>query len=255
MEASQVAIGIDLGTANSRVGIVENGTVKIIFNEPGSRTTPSYVAFTDSEQLVGDCAKDLATVNPTNTVFDSKRLIGRRFDELTAQANIKQWPFEVLNVGGKPKTKVVQKGETKLFAPKEISSMVLAYLKKTAEAYLGESITKAVITVPAYFTNAQRQATLDAGTKAGLNVLSIINEPTAAAIAYGFQKVKDKKLNVLVYDLGSTLDVTVISIDNGRFEVKATSRNAHLGGEVNSVKYENRNKSIICFFVIFIIGF
>lgn len=227
------AIGIDLGTTFSCVGVFQHGKVEIIANDQGNRTTPSYVAFTDSERLIGDAAKNQVAMNPDNTIFDAKRLIGRRFNESTVAEDMKHWPFKVVGDGsGKPKIQAVYKGERKAFYPEEISSMVLTKMKETAEAYLGEKVTDAVITVPAYFNDSQRQATKDAGIIAGLNVLRIINEPTAAAIAYGLDKGSDKEKNVLIFDLGGgTFDVSILSIDNGVFEVKSTGGDTHLGGE------------------------
>merc|ERR1712121_472635 len=188
MAGKKTAVGIDLGTTYSCVGVFQHGKVEIIANDQGNRTTPSYVAFTDTERLIGDAAKNQTAMNPTNTVFDAKRLIGRKFDDSDVQSDMKHWPFQVISDGGKPKIEVEYKNETKTFYPEEISSMVLTKMKETAEGYLGNSVANAVITVPAYFNDSQRQATKDAGTIAGMNVLRIINEPTAAAIAYGLDK-------------------------------------------------------------------
>ena len=226
-------IGIDLGTTYSCVGVWKNGRVDIIANDQGNRITPSYVAWTsDDQRLIGDAAKNQASANPENTVFDAKRLIGRKFGDNSVQADIKHWPFEVTDAGGgKPKV-VVHAGGKKEFAPEEISAMVLSKMRKVAEDYLGRDVKYAVVTVPAYFNDAQRQATKDAGTIAGLKVLRVINEPTAAAIAYGLDKQSKGEKNVLVYDLGGgTFDVTLLSIDEGVFEVKATAGDTHLGGE------------------------
>ncbi|EEQ39106.1 putative heat shock protein [Clavispora lusitaniae] len=228
------AIGIDLGTTYSCVAHYTNDRVEIIANDQGNRTTPSYVAFTDTERLIGDAAKNQAAMNPANTVFDAKRLIGRKFDDPEVQEDRKHFPFKVIDKGGKPQIQVEFKGETKVFSPEEISSMVLTKMKETAENFLGGTIKDAVVTVPAYFNDSQRQATKDAGLIAGLNVLRIINEPTAAAIAYGLDK-KDQsrgEKHVLIFDLGGgTFDVSLLAIDEGVFEVKATAGDTHLGGE------------------------
>jgi len=225
-------IGIDLGTTYSCVGVWKNGRVEIIANDQGNRITPSYVAWTaDDQRLIGDAAKNQASANPENTVFDAKRLIGRKFSDSTVQADIQHWPFEVADVSGKPKV-VVSAGGRKEFSPEEVSAMVLSKMRKVAEDYLGRDVKYAVVTVPAYFNDAQRQATKDAGTIAGLKVLRVINEPTAAAIAYGLDKQSKGEKNVLVYDLGGgTFDVTLLSIDEGVFEVKSTAGDTHLGGE------------------------
>ncbi|CAD5121259.1 DgyrCDS9790 [Dimorphilus gyrociliatus] len=225
-------IGIDLGTTYSCVGVFKNGRVEIIANDQGNRITPSYVAFTgEGERLIGDAAKNQLTTNPENTVFDAKRLIGRIFTESTVQSDIKLFPFKVVNKNNKPHIDVQVGEERKVFAPEEISAMVLSKMREVAEAYLGKTVTHAVVTVPAYFNDAQRQATKDAGTIAGLNVMRIINEPTAAAIAYGLDKKEGEK-NILVFDLGGgTFDVSLLTIDNGVFEVVATNGDTHLGGE------------------------
>jgi len=232
--SSPVAVGIDLGTTYSCVGVWQNDRVEIIANDQGNRTTPSYVSFTDQERLVGDAAKQMAANNPKNTVFDAKRLIGRRMTDSTVVADRKLWPFTVVDGGNeKPKIEVDFKGERKQFLPEEISAMVLTKMKQIAEAYLGQEVKSAVITVPAYFNDAQRQATKDAGTIAGLNVLRIINEPTAAAIAYGLDKISDgKSRNVLIFDCGGgTHDLSVLTLEDGVFEVLATAGDTHLGGE------------------------
>ncbi|KAL4328444.1 hypothetical protein HN51_026717 [Arachis hypogaea] len=229
------AIGIDLGTTYSCVGVWQNDRVEIIANDQGNRTTPSYVAFTDTERLIGDAAKNQVAMNPHNTVFDAKRLIGRKFSDPSVQADMKHWPFKVVpGPADKPMIVVNYKGEEKHFAAEEISSMVLTKMKEVAEAFLGHTIKNAVVTVPAYFNDSQRQATKDAGAIAGLNVLRIINEPTAAAIAYGLDKKASRsgEKNVLIFDLGGgTFDVSLLTIEEGIFEVKATAGDTHLGGE------------------------
>eukprot|EP00878_Enallax_costatus_P000139 GHUV01000180.1.p1 GENE.GHUV01000180.1~~GHUV01000180.1.p1 ORF type:complete len:654 (+),score=266.36 GHUV01000180.1:114-2075(+) len=232
------AIGIDLGTTYSCVGVWQNDRVEIIANDQGNRTTPSYVAFTDTERLIGDAAKNQVAMNPRNTVFDAKRLIGRHFSEPVVQEDMRHWSFTVkAGPGDKPFIEVQYKNETKTFSPEEISSMVLIKMKETAQAFIGQDkvVKKAVVTVPAYFNDSQRQATKDAGTIAGLEVLRIINEPTAAAIAYGLDKKTQGSTgerNVLIFDLGGgTFDVSLLSIDDGIFEVKATAGDTHLGGE------------------------
>ena len=240
------SVGIDLGTTYSCVGVWQNDRVEIIANDQGNRTTPSFVAFNDTERLIGDAAKNQAAMNATNTVFDAKRLIGRKFKDATVQNDIKHWPFKVeAGPSDKPRICVEYKGEYKQFYAEEISSMVLTKMKEVAESYLGSEVNNAVITVPAYFNDGQRQATKDAGAIAGLNVLRIINEPTAAAIAYGLDKEKGEasERNVLVFDLGGgTFDVSLLTIDDGIFEVKATAGDTHLGGE----DFDNR---MVDFFV------
>jgi len=233
MPASGAAIGIDLGTTYSCVGVWQNDRVEIIANDQGNRTTPSYVAFTSEERLIGDAAKSQAAANPTNTVFDAKRLIGRKFTDASVKSDMAHWPFTVKSgTGDKPLIEVTASGETKTFTPEEISAMVLQKMKAVAESYLGDKVTDAVITVPAYFNDSQRQATKDAGLIAGLNVLRIINEPTAAAIAYGLDKKNDGEKNVLIFDCGGgTHDLSVLTLDDGMFEVKATAGDTHLGGE------------------------
>mmetsp|Transcript_30343 Transcript_30343/g.28985 ORF Transcript_30343/g.28985 Transcript_30343/m.28985 type:complete len:678 (+) Transcript_30343:69-2102(+) len=243
MAAEGEAIGIDLGTTYSCVGVWQNDRVEIIANDQGNRTTPSYVAFTESERLIGDAAKNQVAINASNTVFDAKRLIGRKFQDKDVQKDMKHWPFTVVRGDeDKPKIEVTFKSETKQFSAEEISSMVLIKMKEIAETYLGREVTSAVITVPAYFSDSQRQATKDAGQISGLNVLRIINEPTAAAIAYGLDK-KGAAQNVLIFDLGGgTFDVSALTIEEGFFEVKATAGDTHLGGE----DFDNR---LVDFFV------
>merc|ERR1712130_368048 len=233
-ESLGTVIGIDLGTTYSCVGVFKNGRVEIIANDQGNRITPSYVAFTaDGERLVGDAAKNQLTTNPENTVFDAKRLIGRMWKDPAVQSDKKFFPFTVIDHKDKPSIKVQTGPEkTQTFTPEEVSAMVLSKMKKTAEEYLGKDVTHAVVTVPAYFNDAQRQATKDAGIIAGLNVMRIINEPTAAAIAYGLDKDKEGEKNILVFDLGGgTFDVSLLTIDSGVFEVVATNGDTHLGGE------------------------
>ncbi|OIW27704.1 heat shock protein 70 [Coniochaeta ligniaria NRRL 30616] len=226
------AVGIDLGTTYSCVGVFRDDRCEIISNDQGNRTTPSFVAFTDTERLIGDAAKNQVAMNPANTVFDAKRLIGRKFEDAEVQADMKHFPFKVIPRDGKPVIEVEFKGEKKVFTPEEISSMVLIKMRETAEAYLGGTVNNAVVTVPAYFNDSQRQATKDAGLIAGLNVLRIINEPTAAAIAYGLDKKVEGERNVLIFDLGGgTFDVSLLTIEEGIFEVKSTAGDTHLGGE------------------------
>ncbi|XP_039041446.1 heat shock cognate 70 kDa protein 2-like [Hibiscus syriacus] len=229
------AIGIDIGTTYSCVGVWQHDRVEIIANDQGNRTTPSYVAFTDTERLIGDAAKNQVAMNPTNTVFDAKRLIGRRYSDPSVQSDMKLWPFKVIpGPGDKPMIVVTYKGEEKQFAAEEISSMVLTKMKEIVEAYLGSTIKNAVVTVPAYFNDSQRQATKDAGVIAGLNVMRIINEPIAAAIAYGLDKkaASSGEKNVLIFDFGGgTFDVSLLTIEEGIFKVKATVGDTYLGGE------------------------
>lgn len=224
-------IGIDLGTTYSCVGVMQNGKVEILVNDQGHRITPSYVAFNDEERLVGDAAKNQYSSNPRRTIFDSKRLIGRKFSDKDVQADMKHFPFRVTNKDDKPAITVEVNGKDRSFSPEEISAMVLGKMKEIAESYLGKTVTSAVITVPAYFNDNQRQATKDAGTIAGLNVLRVVNEPTAAAIAYGLDRTGEER-QIIVYDLGGgTFDVSLLTIDNGVFEVQATAGDTHLGGE------------------------
>ncbi|KAK4689704.1 endoplasmic reticulum chaperone BiP, partial [Tremellales sp. Uapishka_1] len=227
-----VVIGIDLGTTYSCVAVQRGGKVEIIASDQGNRITPSWVAFTDDERLVGEAAKNQAPQNPSNTVFDAKRLIGRNYDDPDVKKDQKHWPFKIINKGGKPMIQVESRSELKEFTPEEISAMVLSKMKETAEAYLGHKVTHAVVTVPAYFNDAQRSATKDAGTIAGLTVLRIVNEPTAAAIAYGLDRTGKAESQIIVYDLGGgTFDVSLLSIEDGVFEVLATAGDTHLGGE------------------------
>ena len=230
--SEKVAIGIDLGTTYSCVGVWQNDRVEIIANDQGNRTTPSYVAFTDDERLIGDSAKNQAATNPVNTIFDAKRLIGRKFSDSATQSDLKHFPFKVTEKSDKPIINVEVQGENKQFQPEEISSMILKKMKDTAEAYLGKTVTDAVITVPAYFNDAQRTATKDAGSIAGMNILRIINEPTAAAIAYGLDRQSEQEKNILIFDLGGgTFDVSLLTLEDAIFEVKATAGDTHLGGE------------------------
>jgi len=224
-------IGIDLGTTYSCVGVMQNGNVEILVNDQGNRITPSWVAFNDEERLVGDAAKNQYASNPERTIFDAKRLIGRKWDDPELQRDIKHFPFKVVKAKGKPAIEVEVKGSPKTFTPEEVSAMVLGKMKEIAESYLGHDVTHAVVTVPAYFNDAQRQATKDAGTIAGLTVLRVVNEPTAAAIAYGLNK-KGEETQIIVYDLGGgTFDVSLLQIEDGVFEVLATAGDTHLGGE------------------------
>ena len=237
------AVGIDLGTTYSCVGIWQNGRVEIIANDQGNRTTPSYVAFNETERLIGDAAKNQVAMNAQNTVFDAKRLIGRKFSDHSVQQDKKHWPFRIIEgTGGKPSIVVTFKGEEKTFSPEEVSSMILTKMKEIAESYLGKEVKNAVVTVPAYFNDSQRQATKDAASIAGINCLRIINEPTAAAIAYGLDK-KGAEKSVLIFDLGGgTFDVSLLTIEEGIFEVKATAGDTHLGGE----DFDNRMVDFFC---------
>lgn len=229
-EVDGPVIGIDLGTTYSCVAIYQNGHVEIIPNEQGNRITPSVVSFTESERLIGDGAKNQASINPTSTVYDAKRLIGRKFSDTVVQKDRKLLSYQLVDKKGKPYIKVPVKGEDKVFSPEEISAMVLTKMKQIAESYLGKEVKHAVVTVPAYFNDAQRQATKDAGRISGLNVLRILNEPTAAALAYGLDKKGEQ--NIMVFDLGGgTFDVSLLTIEDGVFEVISTSGDTHLGGE------------------------
>ena len=224
-------IGIDLGTTYSCVGVMQNGKVEIIVNDQGNRITPSYVAFNDEERLVGDAAKNQYASNPKRTIFDIKRMIGRKYSDKDVQNDIKHFPFRVSNDNEKPAVTVEVSGKDKKFTPEEISAMILGKMKDVAEGYLGKTVKNAVVTVPAYFNDNQRQATKDAGTIAGLNVLRVVNEPTAAALAYGLDK-SGPETQIIVYDLGGgTFDVSLLQIEEGVFEVLATAGDTHLGGE------------------------
>ncbi|GMK57304.1 hypothetical protein CspeluHIS016_0401380 [Cutaneotrichosporon spelunceum] len=242
-EPMGTVIGIDLGTTYSCVAVQKNGRVEIIANSLGNRITPSYVAFTDEERLIGEAAKNQAPQNPENTVFDAKRLIGRTYQDRDVQRDLKHWPFKIVKKGNTPMIQVDNKGTLKDFTAEEISAMILTRMKETAEAYLGEKVTHAVITVPAYFNDEQRKATQDAGVIAGLNVVRTVNEPTAAAIAYGLDRAGKTESQIIVYDLGGgTFDVSLLSIEDGVFEVLATAGDTHLGGE----DFDNR---VIDYFV------
>jgi len=225
-------MGIDLGTTYSCVGVYKNGRVEIVQNDQGNRITPSVVAFTKEGRLVGEAAKNQASLDPSNTVYDAKRLIGRNFYDETVQADAKLWPFSIINKDGKPIIEVEVDGKQKGFSPEEVSAMILTKMKKVAEGYLGTTVNNAVITCPAYFNDQQRHSTKDAGAIASLKVLRVINEPTAAALAYGLDKKDQEEQNILVFDLGGgTFDVTVLTIEKGVFEVASTNGDTHLGGE------------------------
>merc|ERR1719468_386195 len=255
-EPSGPIVGIDLGTTYSCVGVYKNGRVEIIANDQGNRITPSYVAWdSNDERLIGDGAKNQATINPEKTVFDVKRLIGRKYKDKSVQADKKLLPFDIVNRESKPFIQVTVKGEKKQFSAEEISAMILGKMKKIAEDYLGTEVNDAVVTVPAYFNDAQRQATKDAGTISGMNVQRIINEPAAAAIAYGLDKKGTGERNILIYDIGGgTFDVSILTIEDGIFEVKATAGDTHLGGEdfdnrivdfcMQDFKRKNRGKDL-----------
>ena len=241
---NQFVIGIDLGTTYSCVAIWRNGGVEVIPNDQGNRTTPSYVAFTETERLIGQAAKDQATHNPQNTIFDAKRLIGRKYDDPAIQDDLRNWPFQV-NSNQKQQTIIIAdyKGLEQKFFPEEISAMILSKMKSIAEDYLNVPVTEAIITVPAYFNDSQRQATKDAAQIAGLNCLRIINEPTAAALAYGLDKKCENEQKILIFDLGGgTFDVSLLALENGTFEVISTSGDTHLGGE----DFDNRLVNYLC---------
>ncbi|CDS36159.2 heat shock protein 70 related [Echinococcus multilocularis] len=226
------AIGIELGTSYSRVGVFHHGKVEIIVNGEGYRSTPSHVAFPDGLCLIGDAAKNQVAINPANTVFNAKRLLGRHFNNKAVQDDIKHWPFKVINSKEKPRMEVEYRGKTKHFVAEEISAMILLKMKQTAKAYLGKEVTDAVISVPSHFNNRQRQATLEAGKIAGLNVLRLINEPTAAALAYGMDKKVDEQRNVLVFAMGGgSINASLLPMENGNFVVKSTVGDSHFGGE------------------------
>ena len=229
--SAKTVIGIDLGTTYSCVGVWQNDRVEIIASDSGARTVPSMVSFTETERLIGDAAKSAASAFPRSTIFDAKRMIGREFKDPLLQADLKHFPYDVVDDGkGRPQIIVETKDGQKKFSPEEVSAMILQKMKGIAESYLGKTVKDAVVTVPAYFTDAQRQATKDAGTIAGLNVLRIINEPTAAAIAYGLDKCGEGEKNVLIFDIGGgTFDVSLMTIEDGVFEVRATAGDGHLG--------------------------
>lgn len=254
---NKYCIGIDLGTTYSCVGIYRNEGVEIIANDLGNRTTPSYVSFNEHERLIGETAKMQANSNLKNTIFDSKRLIGRKYSDIEVQEDIKKWPFKIKKKSEKPIFHVKYKNELKKYTPEQISSMILSKMKNVAEDYIGEKIVNAVVTVPAYFNDSQRKATQDAGEIAGLNILRIINEPTAAALAYGLNNGDNEK-KILIFDLGGgTFDVSLLQLDNGIFEVKSTSGHTHLGGEdfnnilidycINEFKKKNDKYSKVSF--------
>jgi len=241
------SVGIDLGTTYSCVGVYVNGKVEIVANDQGNRTTPSIVAFTETERLIGDAAKNQANNNPTNTVYDSKRMLGKSFNDEKLQADMKHWGFKVENLDGKPVISVDYKNKRETFTPEQISSMVLLKMKETAEAFLGETISDAVVTVPAYFNESQRQATKDAGKIIGLNIQRIISEPVSASIAYGLNKNRESPLNILIFDCGGgTHDVSILNIEDGVFEVLATGGDTHLGGDDLDIKLVEYCHSEFC---------